>query len=93
MLVTSAEFQVVPHVTDALQEWIVNVSKKPVDQSDEQVGGEDEDDADDDDARCRLSWKEFWDLKLAMDITTAGTYAAVKSQCLGLMHSSERSHP
>lgn len=26
-----------PHITDALQEWIVDVSKKPVDGSDEQV--------------------------------------------------------
>lgn len=29
--------QVVPHVTDALQEWILDVSKKPVDQSEEKV--------------------------------------------------------
>ena len=26
-----------PHITDALQEWIVDVSKKPVDGSGEQV--------------------------------------------------------
>lgn len=29
--------QVVPHITDALQDWIVNVSKKPVDDSNEEV--------------------------------------------------------
>lgn len=34
----SSDFsQVVPHITDALQEWIMDVSKKPVDGSDEQV--------------------------------------------------------
>lgn len=27
----------VPHITDALQDWIVDVSKKPVDQSDQEV--------------------------------------------------------
>lgn len=29
--------QVVPHITDALQDWIVDVSKKPVDDSDCEV--------------------------------------------------------
>ena len=32
-----AVFQVVPHITDALQDWIVDVSKKPVDDSDQEV--------------------------------------------------------
>lgn len=32
-----AILQVVPHITDALQDWIVDVSKKPVDHSDQEV--------------------------------------------------------
>lgn len=36
-LVAIPSLQVVPHITDALQDWIVGVSKKPVDNSDQEV--------------------------------------------------------
>lgn len=36
-IICFAILQVVPHITDALQDWIVDVSKKPVDDSDQEV--------------------------------------------------------